>query len=201
MEAGEAAGVWLVPGQVLFDIELEVRPPEKQGAPEVIEVCNCGFYARIDGKETGRRYQGKTVDVAVRYEADFENTGHLWADHPHHHLQWDPIQNVLGTVDGARMVRSRTPPMLPTHFFEFCLRHFLPDWWKQHFGEPAALLGRIAEGINASESNVSEHRRQLVAARLEQAREQTRLIREACEPPEDVRWAWSVESESTCLPL
>lgn len=185
-EAPPAGGIWLGDDQ-LFDFALSV---EQNSSETTIERCDCGFYGRW---ETGE----KVVDVALRYEADFLGIGSLWAAHPTFHLQWDSVAS--GRKSGATEVRQRVDRMLPTHFFEFCTRHFARDIWKSVFSPAAGEIEARTELIHEeTEGADDDERRNKFDIYFPEVQQWTEEITDSCRIEPTYEWT----SDEVCaLPL
>lgn len=180
-------GIWLG-RQCLFDVDLESH---EEGSQTIVTRCDCGFYAIVDLED--KQMLGP-VRVALRYEADFANLGSMWAAHPTFHLQWEPPRN-SNVLTGATQSRLRVDPMLPTHFFEFCTRHFVPDVWTKVFHPVSQEIVALTEKIHTETEQLNDADRvKKVDDYREQARRLTNQIQEKCDPMS--AWTWRAEESS-----
>ena len=190
------------PSQAILDFQLGVNPED-----DTVRYCNCGFFAILraqDSRHTARDSaespaltnpkSQSTLAVGLRYESDFENVGRRWVDHPHHHIHWEahPPKNRTGATE----THIRANPMLPTHFFEFCARHYFPKLWHLKFEPVADRLRDIAETIN--DASNQDHW-ELAARERDRAVELSSQIQEVCSVSSNP--GWQVSSEGTVLPL
>ncbi|MFW5968814.1 MAG: hypothetical protein ACOCV2_14915 [Persicimonas sp.] len=184
-------GVWLG-RRALFDFSISVKADD--GATR-IESCNCGYYALVDASE---ELGTDSLEVALRYDADFVNVGRQWATHPTHHLEWERVEpeNPLGVTE----TRTRVEPMLPTHFFEFCTRHFQPDVWQRVFEPHTDDLAKLTNDVNdaTQEYDRDAARLEIVDAHRAHARSHTDHLREFCDL--DCEYEWR-RDEAIALPL
>lgn len=172
-----SGGVWLEDAQ-LFDFALSVDEGESNTA---IERCDCGFYGLWER-------DGQVFDVALRYEADFLNIGSLWAAHPTFHLQWDPVAQ--NSQSGATEVRQRVGKMLPTHFFEFCTRHFTQEVWEAVFAPAAENIATQTELINEVTKDADKaERRTKFDDYWTDVRQWTETIVDSCDIEPTYEWA------------
>lgn len=201
-EGNETGIIEFGPSQAILDFQLGVNPEDN-----AVQYCNCGFFAIVRAQDSIDAAPGSADDpdltdpkgqsplaVGLRYESDFENVGRRWVDHPHHHIHWEahPPKNRTGATE----THIRVAPMLPTHFFEFCARHYFPALWHLKFEPVADQLQHIAETVNdASESD----QRRLASAAREEARDLSSQIEDVCSVTSNT--TWEVRSEGTVLPL
>jgi hypothetical protein len=189
--APNAGGVWLKK-RALFDFAISVREDE-EGITK-IDRCDCGFYALIDDLD---RFGTDSLPVALRYEADFVNTGMLWADHPTHHLQWDRLDPDKPL--GATEIRTRTQPMLPIHFLEFCTRHFLPNVWEKLFKPYSENIADLSLKVkDETEEFERNDRLEVVNSYRQRIQNFTENLASDCEPQCDYEWGCD---EAVGLPL
>jgi hypothetical protein len=182
-------GIWIIRDDngdeiysALFDVDLEIEKITEDHYN--IKKCNCAYYSHLK-KNIIKNLQNEETIVALRYEADFDNTGQFFIDHPNHHLEWNKIKRTENNLYGSEMTRLKVPEMFPSQFFEFCLRHYAGDVWssKLIFSDSKQELINLKKKINSQND-----RRSSIIDEQENIIKFSNKIHDACTPPAKLSW-------------